>query len=150
MPLAIIQVSLAVDKILGLSLPLKPYSIAVGLPMVVVGLFFIGWTSWAQWKIGKSTPVPLVPAQKLVVIGPYAYCRNPLMFGVVLYYLGLVLLVGSLAGILLVIVFGLLYALFIKLVKEKELEARFGKEYIEYKKKTPFLIPRIRKSSSST
>jgi len=118
--------------------------------MVVVGLFFIGWTSWAQWKIGKSTPVPLVPAQKLVVIGPYAYCRNPLMFGVVLYYLGLVLLVGSLAGILLVIVFGLLYALFIKLVKEKELEARFGKEYIEYKKKTPFLIPRIRKSSSST
>jgi len=32
---------------------------------------------------------------------------------------------------------------YIKLVEEKELEARFGEEYREYKRKTPFLIPKI-------
>jgi len=28
-----------------------------------------------------------------------------------------------------------------KLIEEKELVARFGQEYIEYKSKTPFIIP---------
>jgi protein-S-isoprenylcysteine O-methyltransferase Ste14 len=28
-----------------------------------------------------------------------------------------------------------------KLIEKKELEIRFGKKYIEYKKRTPFLIP---------
>jgi len=32
---------------------------------------------------------------------------------------------------------------YIKLVEEKEREARFGGEYKEYKRKTPFLIPKI-------
>ena len=34
---------------------------------------------------------------------------------------------------------------YIKLVEEKEREARFGGEYKEYKRKIPFLIPKIRK-----
>jgi protein-S-isoprenylcysteine O-methyltransferase Ste14 len=28
-------------------------------------------------------------------------------------------------------------------VEEKELEQRFGLEYLEYKRRTPFLIPRF-------
>jgi protein-S-isoprenylcysteine O-methyltransferase Ste14 len=38
---------------------------------------------------------------------------------------------------------------YIKL-EEKELEARFGEEYKEYKRKTPFLIPKIRKIKNKT
>jgi len=34
---------------------------------------------------------------------------------------------------------------YIKLIEEKELIERFGSEYLEYKQKTPFLIPRIGK-----
>jgi protein-S-isoprenylcysteine O-methyltransferase Ste14 len=30
---------------------------------------------------------------------------------------------------------------YIKLVEEKELEFRFGKEYVDYKNDTPFIIP---------
>jgi protein-S-isoprenylcysteine O-methyltransferase Ste14 len=30
---------------------------------------------------------------------------------------------------------------YIKLIEEKELELRFGKEYLDYKKDTPFIIP---------
>jgi len=33
--------------------------------------------------------------------------------------------------------------IYIKLIEEKELEGRFGSEYAEYKKRTPFLIPRF-------
>jgi protein-S-isoprenylcysteine O-methyltransferase Ste14 len=33
--------------------------------------------------------------------------------------------------------------IYIKLIEEKELEDRFGSEYLEYKRRTPFLIPRL-------
>jgi protein-S-isoprenylcysteine O-methyltransferase Ste14 len=35
--------------------------------------------------------------------------------------------------------------IYIKLIEEKELEERFGSEYVEYKKRTPFLIPSFRR-----
>jgi len=33
--------------------------------------------------------------------------------------------------------------IYTKLFEEKELEKRFGSEYLEYKKRTPFVIPRL-------
>jgi len=37
-----------------------------------------------------------------------------------------------------------LYALYIKAVEESELEMRFGQDYVEYKKRVPMFIPRLR------
>ena len=34
--------------------------------------------------------------------------------------------------------------IYIKLIEEKEMELRFGADYIEYRRQTPFLIPRFR------
>ncbi len=45
---------------------------------------------------------------------------------------------------------GALLSLYIKLVEEKELELRFEKEYVEYKEKTPYLIPRPREGRFRT
>jgi len=39
--------------------------------------------------------------------------------------------------------------IYIKLFEEKELEERFGPEYLEYKRKTPFLIPRFQNPGGS-
>ncbi len=140
-PLTIAYASLMLDEMLGLKLGLEPYNIVLAVPLIVFGLFFISWAAWAQWHIGKGTPAPMAPTQKLVVSGPYAYCRNPMMFGSLLYYLGLIILVNSATGIIIVAIIEALYALYVKFIEEKELELRFGKEYVEYKKRTPFLIP---------
>ena len=35
------------------------------------------------------------------------------------------------------------YLIYIKLVEERELEARFGEAYIAYKKSTPFIAPKL-------
>lgn len=35
---------------------------------------------------------------------------------------------------------------YIKLLEEKEMELRFGTDYIEYRRQTPFLLPRFRSS----
>ncbi len=76
--------------------------------------------------------------------GPYALCRNPLQLGVILYYLGLGTYVGSLKIGLTMFFLGLILgSSYHKFVEEKELQLRFGEEYEEYRKKTPFLIPKL-------
>jgi protein-S-isoprenylcysteine O-methyltransferase Ste14 len=40
-----------------------------------------------------------------------------------------------------VLIFSVIILLYIRFIEEKELEIRFGDEYLAYKKRTPFIIP---------
>jgi len=80
--------------------------------------------------------------KRLIIEGPYTYCRNPMGLGIFVFYLGFGFLTGSISSIGFTLLFMSLLLLYYKFVEEKELEARFGQEYIEYKKRTPFIIPR--------
>ncbi|MCD6470121.1 isoprenylcysteine carboxylmethyltransferase family protein [Candidatus Bathyarchaeota archaeon] len=86
-----------------------------------------------------------MPARRLVAEGSYAYCRNPMTLGVTAYYLGVSIWIGSPFSIGLTALSAALIMAYIKFIEEKELEARFGQEYIRYKKRAPFLIPKRRK-----
>ncbi len=113
----------------------------IGLTFMVVGWLFANWTVRVQFTVGKGTPIPLMATQKLIVRGPYTYCRNPMTLGTDLFYLGIALWLGSISALGLGLVYPVGILIYIKLVEERELEKRFGSEYLEYKKKTPFLIP---------
>jgi len=93
-----------------------------------------------------GTPVPTNPPPTLITTGLYAYIRNPMALGLLLILESLGFYFGSLS---LIIFFApspiVLYALYIKAVEEPELELRFGKEYLEYKKRVPMFIPRFKK-----
>jgi protein-S-isoprenylcysteine O-methyltransferase Ste14 len=115
----------------------------VGLILVILGNFFMIWSGLSQLAIGKGTPLPMVPTKKLVIKGPYSYCRNPMALGAILDYSGFSLLKGSISAIGLTVAFFFLVVLYIKLIEEKELELRFGEEYKNYKKNTPFIIPKL-------
>ena len=117
----------------------------ISLLFIVPGWLFSLWSVQAQFALGRGTPVPTMATQKLVVQGPYAYCRNPMTLGSVLAYLGIGIWIGSLSAVGLVLLFAVLLGAYIKVIEERELETRFGSEYLEYKRSTPFLIPRLRK-----
>jgi protein-S-isoprenylcysteine O-methyltransferase Ste14 len=119
----------------------------IGLLFIVSGWLFASWSVKTLIKQGKGTQVPMMPTKKLVVNGPYAYSRNPMAFGTFVLYFGIGIWVGSLSAIALVSLFAVLFLVYIKIIEEKELEARFGREYLVYKRSTPFLIPRLRKGS---
>jgi protein-S-isoprenylcysteine O-methyltransferase Ste14 len=111
----------------------------VGMP---VGLFFLTWSTWTQWQRGEGTPALNAPPQKLIISGPYCWCRNPIELGALLYYLGMGALLQSWAtGVMGMVVLGILGSSYHKFVEEKELAARFGQDYLEYRRTTPFLIP---------
>jgi protein-S-isoprenylcysteine O-methyltransferase Ste14 len=131
---------------LGIDEPFFP-SLAAGLLSALFFVTGIPWVIWAVlwqlWK-GKGTPVPMVPTKEFLPSGPYKYCRNPMMLGFFLYLSGWAALfnrIGSWTAAAILI--GVLL-LEIKLIEEKELEERFGGAYREYKKRTPFFVPRFR------
>ena len=117
----------------------------IGLVFMVVGWLFANWAVKVQFTIGKGTPIPLMATQKLIVKGPYRYCRNPMTLGTDLFYLGIALWLGSISALGLGLVYPVGILIYIKLVEERELEKRFGSEYLEYRRNTPFLIPQIPK-----
>lgn len=109
------------------------------------GLAMLGRTAFVLVVTGKGTPVPLAPPRKLIVTGPYRYCRNPMQLGAVVYFLGLGTLLSSVwVGLLMFVIALLMVWLFQRFFEEPELEQRFGQEFREYRAKTPFIFPRIR------
>jgi protein-S-isoprenylcysteine O-methyltransferase Ste14 len=112
---------------------------------IVIGLWFLTWSTITQWNAGKGTPAPNAPTQYLIVSGPYKYCRNPIEFGAIIYYLGIgTFIAGIIVGITSCILGFVIGSSYHKFIEEKELEARFGEAYIKYKKNTPFVFPRIK------
>ena len=133
----------------ALSLPRFTFGVAnllIGAFLILVGFIYAAWSILAQIILANGTPVPVMPTQKLLVVRPFKQCRNPMVFGTVTAYLGCSILVGSLLSFAAVTLFALLLILYIKRIEEHELETRFGQEYLDYKQRTPFIIPGLAKS----
>lgn len=113
----------------------------VGGMVVLIGIIFAWWTILLQFMYAGGTPLPVMATQKLLANGPFKLCRNPMGFGAVTAYLGISLLIGSIVDLLFTALFLLFFVCYIKGIEEKELTARFGQAYLDYKAGTPFLIP---------
>ena len=114
----------------------------LGLAVIGVGLFFGTWSAKLFVMIGRGTPAPWDPPERLVVRGPYRHVRNPMISGVVFVLLGEALQFQSwpLAGWWLF--FLAANTAYFPLVEEKGLERRFGDDYRTYKAHVPRWIPR--------
>ncbi len=117
----------------------------LGLAGIVLGGFLLIWSVSLQVSEGGGTPYPGLPTEKLIVDGPYACTRNPMTLGAALLYLGIAIWMGSSAGIVLVLLVVAALLAFIYVHETRELGQRFGSEYQEYRRNTPFLIPGCRK-----
>lgn len=116
-------------------------NIIIGGLLVVLGAIFGLWSIIQQMTQAQGTPIPVMATQKLLVHGVFKYSRNPMLFGTLCAYLGVAILVGSISAMVTVVLFTLLIITYIKTIEEKELELRFGQDYLDYKASTPFFFP---------
>ncbi|MDR0393433.1 MAG: isoprenylcysteine carboxylmethyltransferase family protein [Puniceicoccales bacterium] len=114
-----------------------------GTLLLIVGLFLAGWTMRLFIKIGKGTAAPWDPPQKLVVAGPYCYVRNPMLTSVLITLIAESLLLGSWYIFGWFIAFFLGNTVYFPFFEEKDLEKRFGEDYLQYKHNVPRWIPRL-------
>ena len=146
-PFLVAKASLALDRQFGLpDFYAGPVNILGGLLLAAAGLGLGLWSVLAEITIGEGTPVPLVPTKKLVVQPPFTYCRNPMTLGTIIAYLGLCVGIGSFSALVIVLLLASLLLLYIKRIEEKELAVRFGAAYMDYKRTTPFILPRIHRA----
>ena len=134
--------SLFTDRALGLPrlLPGAAGSL-IGLFLLAVGLPLWGWCILV-FRRARGTPVPFNPPRELVVVGPYAWMRNPMVMGVFASLFGVGFLFHSLSMVCVWTVLFALNAIELKLVEDPELELRFGASYTAYRRRVPMFVPR--------
>jgi len=75
------------------------------------------------------------PPKGVVTTGAFRYVRHPIYLGTLLFYLGLSMVTASLLSLALLVFIFVFYD-YIASYEEKLLEARFGEEYWNYKRRT--------------
>ena len=116
----------------------------VGAVLVVLGLPVLVEAFARFALVGRGTPVPLLPTERLVVDGFYRRVRNPMYVAVTAILVGEALWLGS-ARVLAfaLVVWGTFHA-FVLLYEEPRERRRFGAEYERYCAAVPRWIPRLR------
>jgi len=145
LPLLLTLLALSIDRWLNLPIILLyPLNLVISIPILIVGFFWGIWSNLYLFEKGQGSPIPTKSTETIFLVnsGPYKYCRNPMIFGYVLIFVGLGLLFNSWSLMVLIsaTVFGLLI-IYVKLKEEADLEKRFGESYKKYKENTSIVIP---------
>jgi len=121
-----------------------PVALTVGILLLSIN-FIIKIV--AQRQIGVSPAFPLDSAKKskakLITTGIYGIVRHPLYLSNSLLAFGIAILFKSMYALLFSIPYALLYLPIVHF-EEKGLLEKYGGEYKEYKRKTPWkMIPKV-------
>ncbi|MFC1968131.1 methyltransferase family protein [Chloroflexota bacterium] len=118
-------------------------TLGLSVPLLVFGWLICSWPLLAFLRT-RGTPVPFNPPPRLITTGPYAYIRNPMLLGLFIFLLGLGVLFGSLSLVFVFTpLFILINVLYLKAIEGKEMEKKFGEQYLGYKKKVPVFLPKL-------
>jgi protein-S-isoprenylcysteine O-methyltransferase Ste14 len=113
-----------------------------GALLLLCGGIGILWSDWLFARQGRGTPAPYDPPRALVVFGLYRTVRNPMYGGAAAFVFGLALLTQSVW----VLAYAALVAgtchVWLLLIEEPQLRARFGAQYEAYCRLVPRWVPR--------
>jgi protein-S-isoprenylcysteine O-methyltransferase len=120
------------------------WSVRQSLWILSCGITFAGLalTIWSRLALGRnwSASVTYREGHALILKGPYRYVRHPIYTGLISMISGTAIVVGSVGGLIAIVVF--ILGTWWKLKKEEALMTQyFPDEYQHYKSRTKALIP---------
>ena len=116
----------------------KPMAAVIFVLLSSIGIY----AAIVMSRVGKGTPLPLDHATELVVLGPYAYVRNPMAVSGVGQGLAVALFLGSPLVALYALMGSAIWQLIFRPLEEDDLAARFGPPYEEYRDAVKCWTPR--------
>ncbi len=112
----------------------------IRIPLSIIILFSAGYLA----RIGLNIVFGEVREEPVVIRkGVFSIVRHPIYLGSILLYLGLLTLTFSIIATI-IWIFIIAFYYFISKHEEKLLLKEFGKDYEEYMREVPMLIPRIK------
>jgi protein-S-isoprenylcysteine O-methyltransferase Ste14 len=124
----------------------SPARVALGAVIGAAGLAMLAWTIALLIRVGRGTLAPWDPTRKLVVQGPYAHVRNPMISGVLAVILGEAVAFGGWWLWTWAALFFAINHVYFVVSEEPGLARRFGADYERYKREVPRWIPRARRA----
>jgi protein-S-isoprenylcysteine O-methyltransferase Ste14 len=121
---------------------------AAGVALLAVGLLLFASSLRRFASEGDGTLAPWDPPRRLVVRGPYRFVRNPMISGVLFVLFGEAAVLRSPPHAAWALAFLAANAIYIPLLEEPMLQARFGEPYAAYRRHVPRFLPRLRPWSS--
>lgn len=148
LPVSVIFTGRHVDQTLSIPpFPPHPLNLLLGAAGLLTGYIF-GLGSIIQlYQAGLGLPWGDVDesaqSTRLVTTGLYRHTRNPMIFGTLCLLAGFGCVVQSASGMILFpSTLAIILYVWVSRREGPALEERFGQEYVEYKRNTPFLFPR--------
>lgn len=110
------------------------------LPLLAWGYLQYRLVGNYRIRLGGGGPGMDTPPERLVTTGPFAYCRNPMYLGQIIFLLGLTLCMGSMLAAVITAATILRFQLRV-LRDEKRLAELFGQPYVDYAARVARWIP---------
>ncbi len=108
--------------------------IRIGIIVAGLGVALLVWAVTFMLRLGAS-PNPYRPSEALITTGPFGFSRNPIYLAFLLVYAGLALLANVLWLLIVLPVVMLALQAMIIAEEERDLAARFGDAYAQYRRK---------------
>ncbi|HKV80878.1 MAG TPA: isoprenylcysteine carboxylmethyltransferase family protein [Candidatus Sulfotelmatobacter sp.] len=111
----------------------------LGAAVTVAGLLF---AIWARAHLGTnwSSSITIKQGHELITSGPYAVVRHPIYTGILTGFLGTVIALSQVRGLIAFVLIFLM--LWLKLRTEEQwMRSQFGETYATYAHKTAALVP---------
>lgn len=118
----------------------------VAVVMIVFGII-LHLRAWQVHEFSYDR-LTAIKVDRLFTSGPYSYVRNPMYVAMFLIYYGFTIFLNSFYFL----IYSLLLTVgihFMVLTEEKGLQLRFGEEYLQYKRKAPRYIPKLKHRSET-
>lgn len=120
--------------------PISVFNFIISVPLFLLG----AWSGIVGLKEVTLKVAETHKPEKVITTGIYSKIRHPQYFGAIISHFGISILLSSFYSLLTTpLIILLIYLMSWK--EEKELIREFGKEYEDYKKGVPMLIPRLKK-----
>ena len=126
---------------------IEPFG-ADSVKYIGAGLFVIGsilgiWSGYTMAMRGRGTPFPTACPALLVIKGPYANVRNPMVVAGLTQGVSVGLVSGSVGVLIYVLLGGLFWHTCVRPPEEVDLALRFGDEYHRYRQRVKCWLPRL-------
>ena len=145
--LVVLFFSVKIDKIFGFYPFISiPWNGILFFIFSFSGALIVWWAYTYLVVVGEGGPCPqLGGTKKLVTIGPYSLVRHPSVIGKLLGIIGLGFLSRSISFTFIVIPMLFIWSIFYnRFIQEKGCVEKFGTEYLEYRRKVPMFIPKLK------
>jgi len=106
----------------------------MGILLIVFGIVLNLWTD-SLFKKKQTTVKPHEVPNFFIDYGPFKISRHPMYLGMFSILLGTAIFLGSISSLISSILFIIIIESMFIPMEEKNLEKKFGNEYIDYKKR---------------